>query len=104
MTRWEAGVSAPRDGRVFVGAWSIMRGTRRAWRYAFIYWDICRDEHRQGFVINQYAIGAAQKLSPMERDGRIHVARQRRVWVAPPVVWTELAPPDLLERVLKDDP
>jgi hypothetical protein len=39
VRHWEAGVSAPQDGSVIVGAWSTLHNAERAWRYRLIRWD-----------------------------------------------------------------
>jgi hypothetical protein len=90
VRQWEAGVSAPQDGRVIVGAWSTLHNAERAWRFRLIRWDAPAAH----WTICDAVIGTARKSPTFGGPRDIGVwplaMRQRPEFVPPPEVWREV--------------
>lgn len=91
-TGWQAGVSAPKDGRPFLAAWQGVWMRERSWRYAIIQWD----DFLGCWVYAPHVIGTANKRP--KRDGVgpwVYWTPEegRHKWALAPEVWRELDPP-----------
>ncbi len=85
---WEAGVSAPQDGRVIIAAWRTLRNGERAWRFRFVLWDTLEER----WTVCNAPIGQARKPGHyLSRYGLWPVSDGRPPDVVPPPeVWRHI--------------